>query len=1119
MHSVQPTQKLLSYFDANTRKKGLEYVEQGRVLTCSQIGIKLKGEVHGRNANIYQSELTLSTSQSQVVSTSCSCPMYFDCKHTAALLMHHLNNESQPGDEHRATLQLVRSPDAKHYEISKRPKELDNAGTVSKNVQISLGRLSGLIQHNNEGPSRAQKATRNMLIYIIGATASIVPDIQVVNVSIRKDGTFGTSRFVDVRNFSEYTRPQYVMDEDLRIGELWEVLSPRYSYYGANDFMDPELFAVLLYRILDTGRARLHSVHGPVLSSGRQLPGRVRWNEINKDNYRLEIVAEKDDRSLSCLRWIYPWYIDSESMKCGPVSIPLPSTAIEAIDSVPAISSKEAAGISLLLAQLNLQDLIPPPPGQKPITVHYKKLERNIAIKAVRPPKALFDGQNFQGDTGGLLRTLAVSMHRDTASTTPGIDNDGNVFIEKQDSTDESEYIEQLNGLGFVEVPAEFIGWKKDFDRYFIASAEKWQSLSTRVPELKADGWRLSDETEKALVPTFIEDNDILGDIADSGSEWWFSLELNIDIDGKKSSLLPILTSAIRNLPEGETISEGIDSLNQDGRFVTFLPDGKLISLPFDRIKAMLLILQELLYGDSSQRVSISALHAAELVHLSNAAWTGVDRLRTLIEKLRKLTSIGPIEPPENFRAQLRPYQKEGLGWLDFLAEQKFGGILADDMGLGKTVQLLAHVCLEKEKGKLNTPFLVVCPTSVIPNWMSEAQKFAPHLKVVAYHGPGRAMRKRELGSADLVITTYPLIARDIKELSSTTWHGVALDESQAIKNPDTHLASTARNLKAGYRFCLSGTPIQNHLGELWSHFHFLMPGLLADQRTFTRTIRNPIEKRGNLELKDALANRIRPFVLRRTKEQVASELPDKVTITQSIELSKGQRDLYETIRLGVSEMVKNEVAAKGFKQSQIMILKALLRLRQVCCDPRLLKLNQATHAQGSAKLEQLIEMLQQLCEERRKILVFSQFTSMLDLIEDELDKLGLQYARISGETKDRKSPVEQFQNGDVPIFLISLKAGGTGLNLTAADVVIHYDPWWNPAVEDQATDRAHRIGQTKNVMVYKLIAQGTIEQRMIELQERKRLLANSIYGENGSNSSLSFSEEDLSMLLKPIGS
>jgi SNF2 family DNA or RNA helicase len=544
------------------------------------------------------------------------------------------------------------------------------------------------------------------------------------------------------------------------------------------------------------------------------------------------------------------------------------------------------------------------------------------------------------------------------------------------------------------------------------------------------------------------------------------------------------------------------------------------MSLPFDRIRSILLSVQELLQkGLDAETLKLSALNATELLSdetLARAHWLGAGRLLRLVETLKKILKIEITQEPASFGTRLRPYQQEGLSWLQFLAEQGFGGILADDMGLGKTVQLLAHLCLEKERGRLKKPFLVISPTSVLPNWVSESDRFAPQLKHLTYHGTERGSSLKLIKDADLVFSTYPLLMRDVEILKKFDWHGIALDEAQAIKNYKTKVAQYARSLKCGYRFCLTGTPVENHLGELWSQFQFLLPGLLGDHATFKECFRDPIEKEGNIGRKIVLAKRIRPFILRRTKKEVAKELPDKIVIVQQIELDSAQRDLYETVRLASKQKVRDEIAKKGFKHSQIMILDALLKLRQVCCDPRLVKLTAASKARKSTKLDELIQMLQQLTEEGRKILVFSQFTSMLDLIVPELVANNLTYVKLTGETKDRKTPVEQFQKGDVPIFLISLKAGGTGLNLTAADVVIHYDPWWNPAVEEQATDRAHRIGQTKKVFVYKLISQGTIEQRMLELQERKRLLANSIYDDCG-NLSLSFTEADLNALLSPI--
>lgn len=629
---------------------------------------------------------------------------------------------------------------------------------------------------------------------------------------------------------------------------------------------------------------------------------------------------------------------------------------------------------------------------------------------------------------------------------------------------------------------------------------------------------------------------------------WWFSLELNIEVLGKKVAFLPMLLSAVRQLSNTQQHgSLSFSSLNQDGKFVARLQNDVVVTLPFEQVNTMLLALQELLQqcdaGDET-KIDVSALHVAELLNdnvFAEARWIGAERVLSQVEKLRSLSTLEEWQQPKHLNAELRSYQRDGARWLQAIAHQRLGGILADDMGLGKTLQLITHICLEKENGRLTKPFLVVCPTSVLPNWASECAKFAPHLRLVAYSGSDRDSLTELLTTSDVVVTTYALLTRDIESLCTIEWQGLALDEAQAIKNPTTQIALSVRKLKASYRFCLSGTPIENHLGELWSQFHFLLPGLLGDQQTFTKQIRNPIEKLGDSGLKNALSNRVRPFMMRRTKAQVAQELPEKTIIVEQIELTAHQKALYESVRVAATQKIREEVAQKGFKRSQITVLDALLKLRQVCCDERLAKRNgsmkgkvrQQLLQQGkdqqeqdqdqdqdqparSAKLERLIEMLQELTAEGRKVLVFSQFTSMLDLIAPRLTQEGLPFVQLRGDTRDRKTPVEQFQNGDVPIFLISLKAGGTGINLMSADVVIHFDPWWNPAVEDQATDRAHRIGQTKKVFVYKLIATGTIEQLMIELQDRKRLIAESIYDENGALTP-TFSETDLDALLQPI--
>jgi SNF2 family DNA or RNA helicase len=403
-------------------------------------------------------------------------------------------------------------------------------------------------------------------------------------------------------------------------------------------------------------------------------------------------------------------------------------------------------------------------------------------------------------------------------------------------------------------------------------------------------------------------------------------------------------------------------------------------------------------------------------------------------------------------------------------------------------------------------------------NWRREAERFCPGLRCLVIHGKDRHEVVGTIAEHDIVIAPYSLLQRDKERWLETQWHLVVLDEAQNIKNASTHAAQVVGQLQTRHRLCLSGTPMENHLGEIWSLFHFLMPGFLGSQKRFTELFRTPIERLGDTERLTQLRARITPFMLRRTKVLVASELPPKVETITRVELAGKQADLYETIRLGMEKTVREALNSKGLAKSQITILDALLKLRQVCCDPHLLKLPAAQKVKTSAKLEQLMEMLPEMVDEGRRILLFSQFTTMLTLIEAELKKRNIPWVKLTGASQNRDALIEQFTSGAVPIFLISLKAGGVGLNLPQADTVIHYDPWWNPAAENQATDRAHRIGQTHTVFVYKLVAQGTIEERILALQERKAALADSMYsGATGRKQPL-FTEGDLAELLKPLG-
>ncbi|MFZ3206088.1 MAG: DEAD/DEAH box helicase [Pseudomonas sp.] len=659
-------------------------------------------------------------------------------------------------------------------------------------------------------------------------------------------------------------------------------------------------------------------------------------------------------------------------------------------------------------------------------------------------------------------------------------------------------------------------------EHFELPGETAWLSfVQQQLPLLREQGWRI--ELQPEFRYNLVQVDDWYATIEETPEHDWFDLELGIEVEGQRISLLPILLQAIRHKPwllNGDALAQRQD---EEMLLVSLPQSNKHIALPFARLKPLLATLGELFFrepGESSQRLRLPRADAARLSELEQGPalhWQGGERLRGFAQRLQA-HSAQQVKPPADLQATLRPYQLHGLAWMQALAELEVGGVLADDMGLGKTLQTLAHILSEKQVGRLDRPALIVMPTSLIPNWQDEAAHFTPQLRVLALHGAKRRPLFKLIGEHDIVLTTYALLPRDLKALAAQPYHLLILDEAQNIKNPRSKAALAAGQLQARQRLCLTGTPLENHLGELWSLFNFLMPGWLGDAKSFTRDYRTPIEKQANQQRLAHLRGRIKPFVLRRTKEQVARELPPKTEVTHWVELTAAQRDRYETLRLAMDKKVRDEVARQGLARSQIVILEALLRLRQACCDLRLLGDDDDAHLKSSdsGKLSALLDMLEELVEEGRKVLLFSQFTSMLALIESELQARRIGYTKLTGSTQDRRTPVQQFQAGQFPVFLISLKAGGAGLNLTAADTVIHFDPWWNPAAEAQASDRAYRIGQDKPVFVYKLIARGSVEEKIQHLQQAKANLARGLL-EGGSQAQWQMSEDDLAALFAPL--
>jgi SNF2 family DNA or RNA helicase len=489
----------------------------------------------------------------------------------------------------------------------------------------------------------------------------------------------------------------------------------------------------------------------------------------------------------------------------------------------------------------------------------------------------------------------------------------------------------------------------------------------------------------------------------------------------------------------------------------------------------------------------------------------GFDRAR---KSLQSFQGIQPLDPPNMFQGELRPYQREGLGWLNYLEEFQFGGVLADDMGLGKTVQVLAQLARWRESGSRQGPSLIVVPKSLIFNWVQEASRFAPDLRVLDYTGPNRQNMVPKFRRYDLIVTTYGTLRSDIVELSKIEFDYVILDEAQAIKNADSQAAKAARLLKGKNRLAMSGTPIENHLGELWSLFEFINPGMLGTASVFKRlalaaTGSDPVAR-------EALAKSLRPFILRRTKKQVVKDLPEKTEQILHCDLEPEQRAYYDQLREHYRlTLLKNEASAVSggkFATNKIEVLEALLRLRQAACHPGLIDPDK--RQESSAKLDILLPHMEEVIEEGHKVLIFSQFTSFLSIVRERFEKLGVRYEYLDGKTRDREARVQNFQDDPtISVFLISLKAGGLGLNLTSADYVYLLDPWWNPAVEAQAIDRSHRIGQKQHVFAYRLIASDTVEQKIINLQAQKRDLADAILGDDN-RVIQSLTREDLEYLL-----
>jgi superfamily II DNA or RNA helicase len=1021
--------------------------------------------------------------------SGCTCPVGVDCKHVAAMLL----------------------------------KAIEERNPVERTERVSPGVLSWVEDLRRASVAVAKKkarpsGARQQIYYILKWTA----DQRHFGIEIRK-GKFPESAEEWWKiDRALVTPPQFVNEEDLGILRL--IWADRGHESGLRAFaLGPKHGAEALQRMAASHRLYPEDDLGLPLHLGATRPAGIGWlidaagfqRPYLKPEPAAEMVVPVDP----------PWYLDIDGGEIGPLEVTGNPAMVSRLFSLPPLSAKEAALVAEALSELAPE--LPPPAEDASTRLRLidAPLQAILQFDTVHTHGYRAWRRYTQSLTGGPFDVARIIFRYADAEIRPEEKHEfitlpeGETVRLKRRPEAEAAALKALVGSGLEKLPGHtlYTFGSPPEGVYSLGHEDDWTAfMQDGIEGLKSAGWQV--EFPEDFRHHVLDVDGWEADLVESDNGW-FNLDMGIIVEGQRLPLAPLLAGLFRR-----------DARWLEALQLAFIPDdepvelqtanGKRLRVPAGRIKPLAATLIDLFDGfTGGETLRLSRFDAPRLAELNDTSrwqFRGQSDVLALADKLRAAQGIVDIAPPAGLGLELRPYQKEGLAWLQFLREQDLSGILADDMGLGKTAQTLAHLLLEKEGGRLDKPALIVLPTSLIFNWKNEAARFAPTLKVLSLHGPERKSRFGEIAEHDVILTTYPLLWRDAEELMQHSYHLLILDEAQTVKNAQSQSAEAVRKIDARHRLCLTGTPLENHLGELWSQFDFLLPGFLGTSKQFTKHWRTPIEKLGDAQRRKLLARRIRPFILRRKKEDVARELPPKTIIVRSVELEGSQRDLYETVRAAMDAKVRDEIAQRGFARSQIVILDALLKLRQVCCDPRLVKATAASRVKERAKLDLLMEMLPELVDEGRKILVFSQFTSMLALIEDELNAIGIPYALLTGSTDDREKPIKCFQNGEVPIFLISLKAGGVGLNLTAADTVIHYDPWWNPAVENQATDRAHRLGQDKPVFVYKLIVSGSIEEKILALQERKAELAAGILSEDR-GVEVKFGNDDLAALFEPL--
>jgi len=1034
---------------------------------------RVKSTLQSTRSRPYKNSITLvQGSNNVVVYGECDCPVSHNCKHVAATLLEAMDRRLfVPANE----------------EDIRREKVNSWIDTLLKGTQSD---------------EESEDSLTHQLFYVL--KESQYPYKYEVYVKSRrclKKGGYGKEASFKLDKYKNgLNLPMFADEIDSKIIKVITQSQDIHSF-SSSVMLEGVVGNVLLDILIDSKKLYFKDIRTEPISRGKDIEFNFEWNS-NKDEV-LELLLTAVDMDAKLILLDTKMYIDTKECKIAKATgIDYSEDMLSTLLSTPPLHVDDAEYLSKKLVKHLPEANIPIPSSESidkivgvyplfHLLLQKEVVEGELKYNAIF--KVSYDG-NF------------INVHKHLRKEVLSRKNSTLVEVSR-DLISEDKAKERLHTLGFnvgrMDKPSELhLYFSKD--DVLQESLGLWDEfLHNDVDILEKEGWSI--ELAKNFSATFTKAEKIDANIEEEKS--WFNLSFDLHVDGKTYNTIAIVSKLLKSY---SSIDEMPSSIYLDIGKETY------VSIPKKAIEPMVDVLFEL-YGISGESFKLSSFDAPILDKLGNSAvnFSGSDKLHRIADALRSFDGIKEVDVSANLLADMRDYQKDGYSWLQFLREFGFGGILADDMGLGKTIQTLAHILKEKEEGRLHDPVLVIAPTSLMSNWRSEAAKFTPSLSVLVLQGSSRKQYFEEIKNHDIVLTTYPLIVRDFEVLEKLSFYYLILDEAQYIKNYKSKAAQHIRSLHATHRLCLTGTPMENHLGELWGLFDFLMPGFLFKNKFFTDNLRNPIEQDQNIAKSQLLNERVKPFLLRRTKTEVATELPEKTEIILKVPLGPKQSELYESIRIAMDRQVRDAIKEKGLGRSQIMILDALLKLRQVCCDPRLVKLDRAAEVKESAKFEMLFDLLIELIEEGRKILLFSQFTSMLALIEEEVKSRGIKYSMLTGQTKKRDEVIENFKQEDVSLFLISLKSGGVGLNLTEADTVIHYDPWWNPAAENQATDRAYRIGQDKPVFVYKLITENTLEEKIVTLQQKKQSIADNVY-ENKSDTA-GVTQEDLNDLFRPI--